>query len=222
MSKKTKSKALNLRKRMDTTDKMTDKKYNLTLGSVLSFGLIINCLICLFFTEQIIQINPLVLCIGSLIAVIASTLIMAFSNNTFVILTGYTILSVSIGSLVACSVSYFETDVVFKAIITTTILVIFMTLISYINPRFFLSLGKTLLLSLIAIIIINILFLLITGTVPTFMSFISVIIFALFIGYDWQKAQAVPKTFKNAILSAGELYLDIINIFLDLLELFDN
>jgi FtsH-binding integral membrane protein len=39
-------------------------------------------------------------------------------------------------------------------------------------------------------------------------------------GFDWYRAQAYPKTVDNAIDSAVDLYLDIINLFIRLLEIF--
>ena len=44
-------------------------------------------------------------------------------------------------------------------------------------------------------------------------------IFTLYIGYDWYKAQAYPKTLDNAVDSALDLYLDIINLFLKILRI---
>ena len=48
-----------------------------------------------------------------------------------------------------------------------------------------------------------------------------VVIFTLYIGYDWARAQAFPKTANNAICSAADIYVDIINLFLLILRLMD-
>ena len=42
---------------------------------------------------------------------------------------------------------------------------------------------------------------------------------ALYIGYDWVRANSVQRTTTNAIAAASALYLDIINIFLRLLRI---
>lgn len=44
-------------------------------------------------------------------------------------------------------------------------------------------------------------------------------IFSLYIGYDWVKAQMYVKTVDNAVDSALDIYLDIINLFLQLLRI---
>ena len=46
-----------------------------------------------------------------------------------------------------------------------------------------------------------------------------VTIFSLYIGYDWSRACSYEPTLDNAIDSACDLYLDIINVFLALLRI---
>ena len=55
--------------------------------------------------------------------------------------------------------------------------------------------------------------------VPTIVDGLFVLIFSGYIGYDWARANRLPKTLDNAIDSAAALYLDIINLFLRLLRL---
>ena len=54
-----------------------------------------------------------------------------------------------------------------------------------------------------------------------FMDYILVVIFSGYIGYNWSKAQAYPKTIDNAIDSAASIYIDIINIFIRLLRIIE-
>ena len=49
-------------------------------------------------------------------------------------------------------------------------------------------------------------------------SWLGAILFALYIGHDHWKAQQFPKTLDNAVDSALDLYLDIINLFLRVLS----
>ena len=44
-------------------------------------------------------------------------------------------------------------------------------------------------------------------------------IFSLFIGYDWARANTCARTVKNAIDLSSSLYLDIVNLFLRLLQM---
>jgi FtsH-binding integral membrane protein len=51
------------------------------------------------------------------------------------------------------------------------------------------------------------------------MDWIIAAIFCGYIGYDWGKASALPKTVDNAVDSAAALYMDIINLFLRILSI---
>ncbi|MBT7579493.1 MAG: hypothetical protein HN633_12065, partial [Candidatus Marinimicrobia bacterium] len=44
-------------------------------------------------------------------------------------------------------------------------------------------------------------------------------IFCGYIGYDWGRANQIPKTLDNAVDSAAALYMDIINLFLRVLRI---
>ena len=51
------------------------------------------------------------------------------------------------------------------------------------------------------------------------LDYVIVIIFSGFVGYDWAKAQAYPKNTVNAIASASDIYVDVVNIFIRLLSI---
>ena len=86
-------------------------------------------------------------------------------------------------------------------------------------PLLFAKLGRVLFLSLLISLIVQFVTL-IFGYAGNIFNWIFVVIFSLYIGYDWYKAQVYPKTLDNAIDSAFDLYLDIINLFLRLLQIF--
>ena len=58
-----------------------------------------------------------------------------------------------------------------------------------------------------------------THSDPIAFDYIFVIIFSLYIGYDWQKSQAYPPTLDNAVDSAADIYVDIVNLFIRLLAI---
>ena len=62
-----------------------------------------------------------------------------------------------------------------------------------------------------------VLFLLGFGT--EFTDYIVIAIFSLYLGFDWQRANRVTPSIRNAILSATQIYLDIVNIFIRLLRI---
>ena len=57
------------------------------------------------------------------------------------------------------------------------------------------------------------------GVHTTIFDFIVVIIFCGYIGYDWARAQEYNPTLDNAIDSAADIYVDVINLFVRILSI---
>ena len=58
-------------------------------------------------------------------------------------------------------------------------------------------------------------------TIPyeTIASINPLMFFLGYIGFDWSRANSIPKTLDNAVDSAASLYMDIINLFLRILRI---
>ena len=61
--------------------------------------------------------------------------------------------------------------------------------------------------------------LLILGRVQTVTSWIAAGVFSLYIGYDVYRSQQFPKTVDNAVDCALDIYMDIANLFLRILQI---
>jgi FtsH-binding integral membrane protein len=92
-------------------------------------------------------------------------------------------------------------------------------IISTIFPQFFLSLGRVLLFALLGSLAVELIGGLIFRLNLGIMDYVMVVIFGGYIGYDWAKAQVYPKTLDNAIDSAADIYVDIINLFIRILSI---
>ncbi|MAA78151.1 MAG: hypothetical protein CL916_02740, partial [Deltaproteobacteria bacterium] len=86
-------------------------------------------------------------------------------------------------------------------------------------PRFFLSIGRVLAFSLIGIIVLELGLMFTTGYQPEIIDWFVAGLFCMYIGYDWARANKIPKTMDNAVDSAASLYLDIINLFIRILSI---
>ena len=79
-------------------------------------------------------------------------------------------------------------------------------------------LGRILFVTLLANLFVMLLcFLFRIQTMAT--TWVCVVLFSLYIAYDWARAQQYPKTVDNAIDCAMDIYMDIINLFLDLVRI---
>jgi FtsH-binding integral membrane protein len=74
-------------------------------------------------------------------------------------------------------------------------------------------------IALLAVIIVELVEIFIFGVHHGIIEWMVAIIFCGYIGYDWSRANSIPRTLDNAIDSAAALYMDIINLFLRILRI---
>jgi FtsH-binding integral membrane protein len=119
----------------------------------------------------------------------------------------------------AVNVGGFDPSVVWHAVITTAGVTVIMVAAGLLFPQFFAKLGSILFFGLIGVVIGVILSFFVRG-VNLPVTVISAGLFSLYIGYDVYRSQQFPRTVDNAVDCAIDIYLDIINLFLDLLRIF--
>lgn len=205
---------------------LNDRVYNLALGSVVLYGLIVNTIICFTLDDAMSRVNPIVLLIGYFVCCIIGSIMSAKSNNPFISFIGYNFVVIPIGLVLSITISAYVNEgagyLVKQAIVYTAIVTAVMIGLSIAFPIFFSKLGKILLGALFGLIITELICLIIFGYSPNIFSLIGAAIFSLYIGYDFWKAQQYPKTLDNAVDSALDIYLDIINLFIRILEILGN
>ena len=134
----------------------------------------------------------------------------------------YNLMVVPIGMVIAVSVTLYSAIgynmIVATAFGITAAVTLVMMIISSIYPNFFLSMGRTLGITLLITVVVEAI-MLIAGASLGIIDYVIVAIFCLYVGYDWAKANAIEKTVDNAIDSASELYLDIVNLFLRIMKI---
>ena len=86
-------------------------------------------------------------------------------------------------------------------------------------PNLFLSIGKSLGIALLIAIIVEIVCSFFFRGALEVVDFVIIPIFCGYIGYDWARAQKYPKTANNAIDAAADLYIDIVNVLIRILEI---
>lgn len=209
------------RMRMESgeADAISGTFYNIIIGLVLVWGFAINFIMAKFFMQYILQLNIWVVLIIYIAGSLASCFIIYKSKKPAVSFAGFTLLAILMGLLLTFLLSMYNVSVIIPAIIITGIIVCAMLIISSIFPAFFAGLGKGLFISLIASIIIELIACFVFHLPLRIMDYVVIIIFCGYIGYDWVRAQSYPKTVDNAIDSAADIYVDIVNIFIRILEI---
>lgn len=198
---------------------LTRSKFNLLLGLFILYGVMVNVLTSylmsehIFTTEQIIAVLVL-----SLVCGIAGVIIALKNDEPLVSFLGYNMLVIPFGLMLSIVVQQYSPTAIFEAFLLTAMIMIVMIIAATIKPEWFEGMGTILFTALIGLIIAEVVCLFM-GIAPLWISAISAGIFSCYIGYDWMCAQSGPKTIDAAIDNALNIYLDIINLFLDLLRI---
>ena len=133
------------------------------------------------------NINPIIFLIGYFILAIAGSIIVTTSNTPIFSFIGYNMICIPIGGLLAICIPEYPIDAILAAIAATTFVTVVMMFLGVTFPKFFSKLGIVLLISLIVGLIAEVIAM-ILGYGGDLFNWLFVIIFSLYIGYDWHKA----------------------------------
>lgn len=198
-------------------DFITTNTYNLVIGLVVLYGFIINAIMVATCSKFFIQMDPIVFLVAYFVLCFLGIFITR-SSSPIASFIGYNLVVVPIGAVVSICVPQYSSELVLAAIIVTGAVVAVMIILATIFPKVFEKMGTALLVALTVSVIAE-LVAMILGYGGDAFNWIFVVLFSLYIGYDWHKAQVYPKTLDNAVDSALDIYLDIINLFLRLLRI---
>lgn len=210
--------------RRNTLDEIiSDRAYNLTIGAVLLWGFALNAMM-----VQYINPAPIIALMGGspwiflglyVASIFVGTMIFTKSDNPAISFVGYNFLVLPLGIVLVGILPFYDSSVIARAFMATASVTGIMMMLGAAYPRFFLSIGRALFIAFIATFIVELGLFFITGAAPAIFDWIMVLIFSGYIGYDWARAQALPKTLDNAVDCAASLYVDIVILFMRLLEI---
>lgn len=198
---------------------VTERTYNLTIGLTLLWGVLINVVMATFFTYQILSMNYLLVVVLYFAGTIGCSILVHKSSSPAVSFAGFTGMAISMGLLLTFYVTAFTGHSVAYAFIATALITVIMVLLSMLYPEFFRNLGRTLFVSLIGCILVELIGSLVLGLPMTIIDYAVALIFCGYIGLDWHRAQQFPKTMDNAVDSAADIYLDVVNLFVRILSI---
>ena len=158
---------------------------------------------------------------------IAGVFIALSSDHWPISLFGYTLIVVGLGAIIGPSVALYDTSVVMTAFAATAGVSIAMSVVGIVYPRLLLGWGGYFFAALFALLLVRVgqLFMAGFGVSPTvwdwpFIDYAAALLFSLYIIYDWNRAMDLPKTIDNAVDAAVAIFLDIANLFINLLRIF--
>ncbi len=207
--------------RTETTDtEISAHLYNAIIGATLLIGFAINYAMVKYIpAEAIASINPWVFFIGYFACCFAGIALFTKSDSPPVSFLGYLLVVTPFGLVINLVVGRYSADVVGNAIQATGVITCIMMLLGSMYPAFFKSIARGLFIALLCTIVVELVMVFVFNTHHTLIDWAVVLIFCGYIGYDWARANSIPRTVDNAIDSAAALYMDIINLFLRLVRI---
>jgi len=211
----------NVFQRTTTTDKIiSDAQYNLAIGAVLLWGFFINWILVKSVDPQYLySINPIVFILLYFASAMYGIRLFSKSDDPVKSFIGYNFVVVPFGLIVNMVVSQYSPEIVSEAIQITGGVTLIMMILGAAYPAFFQRISGALTGALIAVIVVEMFQIFILGIHSNWLDWAVAAIFCGYIGYDWGRANQIPKTLDNAVDSAAALYMDIINLFLRILRI---
>jgi len=200
--------------------RISTSAYNLVIGLVLCWGFAVNWVMVKTIPyEAIASVNKLVFIIGYFASCMFGIYLFTKSDVPIVSFIGYNFVVVPFGLVVNLVVAQYEPSLVLSAIRVTGLVTFGMMVLGSLFPRFFQKIHGALTIALVIVIIVELVEIFILGIHHGIIDWIVVIIFCGYVGYDWGRANRIPKTLDNAVDSAAALYMDIIILFLRILRI---
>lgn len=206
-------------------NEITPQAYNLVIGATLLYGFIMNCLLVYFCADSaaaIIEGNPILFYVGYIVLILIGSFMIHGSSNPAVSFVGYNLFVLPLGLILSYIINAYNaagySDIVTTAFAITALVTFVMMAISSIFPYFFLSMGRTLGVTLLVTVILEVI-MFFAGAALGIFDYLVVLIFCGYVGYDWARANACAKTVDNAVDCAAELYIDIVNLFVRILSI---
>ncbi len=194
--------------------------YNLVIGLTLCWGFLVNYLMVKGIdVETIAQINPIIFFVGYFASCMFGVYLYTKSDKPAVSFLGYNFVVVPFGFVINLVVSQYSSEIVIDAIRITGLVTAAMMVLGTMYPAFFQRIAGALSIALIVVIVVEIVEVFIFDMHHGILDWVVAAIFCGYIGYDWSRANAIPKTVDNAIDSAAALYMDIIILFLRILSI---
>ena len=211
----------NVFQRTETTDIIiSESKYNAIIGLVLCWGFFVNWLLVVNIDPLMLRkINIWVFLIAYFASCFYGVYLFRKSSDPLVSFIGYNFVVVPFGLVVNMVVARYNPALVIDAIKVTSLVTITMMALGSAFPAFFRKIYGALTIALFAVLIIELFQIFILQMHQTWIDWTIAVLFCGYIGYDWGRANQIPKTLDNAVDSAAMLYMDIINLFLRILRI---
>ena len=221
MSFASKTREVRLKEHTLETEILSDRAYNGLMSGLVVYGILVAYLMSKYLYIDV-SINLWLFFLGFFGISFGGVILTNRAESFALRFVGYNMVVLSFGFSVSATVQAYG-GVYAKPIVEafgyTLIICVAMCAISVIFPDFFVGMGRVLFINLIVLLVM----LLIRLVFPTqlwFVSYLGAALFSFYIAHDFARSQMFSKTANHAIACALDIYMDLINLFLYLVEIF--
>lgn len=170
-------------------------------------------------------VNPIILLVVYLVGSIGGLIVMSVGKKQQSVpmsLIGYAVFTLTFGGTLAIALTHYNVGTITYAFgITACISGIFLVA-GVTFPEVFAKVGRVLGIALFAVILVEIVATLFFHANQTIFDYIVIAIFCGFLGYDSYCMSIDVPTVPNAIFYASDIYIDVVNILIRVLQIMDN
>lgn len=169
-------------------------------------------------------INPVVLLIVYLVGSFGGIIIMSVGKKNQSVpasLIGYALFTLTFGGTLALALTHYDIGTISYAFgITACVSGIFLVA-GVTFPEVFSKIGRMLVIALLAVIVVEFVAVIFFHADQTIFDYLVIAIFCGFLGYDAYCMSMDVPTVPNAIFYASDIYIDIVNILIRVLQILD-
>lgn len=197
-----------------------DGAYNLVMGLALCWGFLVNWWMVKNIPASVVAgIDFRLFLVGYFASCFFGVYLFNSSKNALVSFIGYNFVVAPFGFIINIVVARYDAALVLEAVRITGTVTLGMMVLGSVFPAFFKRIHTALTISLLLVIVVELVDTFLLHKEHGITDYIVVVIFCGYVGYDWGRANNIPKTLDNAVDSAAALYMDIINLFLRILRI---
>lgn len=168
--------------------------------------------------------NGIVTLIGSLIFTIAGIALMSIGKSKQSVglsVGGFALFTLTFGATTALALTHYSVGTIAYAFLITACLSGIFLIAGVTFPEFFSRIGGVLLIGLIGLFIVEFVAVVFFHANQTLFDYIAIALFCGFLGYDAYVMSQDAPTVPNAIFYATDIFLDIVNILIRILNILD-
>lgn len=201
------------------------------LYNMLTFGLVTISFVVLWGTYQfaadgglgrLFSGNPLIALIASIVATIGGIILMSVGKSKQSVplsLVGYVLFSLTFGITLSLALQRYDVGTITYAFAITACVSGIFLVAGVTFPQVFSRIGGALVIGLIAVTLVELVAVMFFHASQTIFDYIVIVLFCGFLGYDSYCMSIDEPTVPNAIFYASDIYIDIVNILIRVLDI---